>query len=61
MYSTAERAMLSSRRKDKIPNTIIREIMKGTDIIQRITQYKWRQASDVFRMNDNRWAKRLIE
>lgn len=56
-----ERAMLGITKKDRIPNTIIRQRTKVIDIIQLITQAKWRWAGHIARMTDNRWTKRLIE
>ena len=39
-----ERKMLNVKLTDRIRNTIIRQRIKGTDIIQSVTNMKWKWA-----------------
>ena len=54
-----ERAMLSIRLEDRIPNKEIRAKTKIRDIIKEIRKKKWKWAGHVIRRNDNRWSHRI--
>ena len=46
--------MLNVKLKDRIRNTIVRQITKVIDIIQYVTNTKWKWAGYIARMKDNR-------
>ena len=47
--------------KDRIRNTIIRQRTRVTDIVQYVTNRKWKCAGHIARMKDNRWTIRSTE
>ena len=49
-----ERRMLNVKLKDRIRNTTIRQRTKVTDIVQYVTNTKWKWAGHIARMKDNR-------
>lgn len=44
-----------------VPNKIVRERTKVTDVIEKIAQARWRWAGNVACLNDNRCTRRLTE
>ena len=56
-----ERKMLSVKLKDRIGNTIIRQRTRVTDIVQYVTNTKWKRAGHITQMKDNRWTVRSTE
>ena len=56
-----ESKMLNCKLKGTIRNTIIRQRTRVTDIVQYITNTKWKWAGHVARMKDNRWTIRSTE
>ena len=53
-----ERKMFYVKLNDKIRNTIIRQRTKVTNIVQYVTNTKWKGAGHIARMKDNRWTIR---
>ena len=53
--------MLNVKLKDRIRNTITRQRTRVTDIVQYITNTKWKWAGHITRMKDNRWTIRSTE
>ena len=58
---TIERRMLNVKLKDGIRNTAIRQRTRVTDIVQYVTNTKWKWAGHITRMKDNRWTIRSTE
>ena len=56
-----ERRMLNVKLEDRIPNTTIRQITRVTDIVQYVTNTKWKWTGHIARMKDNRWTIRSTE
>ena len=56
-----ERRMLNVKLKDRIRNTTIRQRTRVTDIVQHVTNTKWKWAGHIARMKDNRWTIRSTE
>ena len=56
-----ERRMLNVKLKDRIRNTTIRQRTRVTDIVQYVTNTKWKWAGHIVRMKDNRWTIRSTE
>ena len=56
-----ERKMLNVELKDRIRNTIIRQATRVTDIVQYVTNAKWKWAGHIARMNNKRWTIRSTE
>ena len=56
-----ERRMLNVKLKDKIRNSIIRQRTRVTDIVQYVTNTKWKWAGHIARRKDNRWTIRSTE
>ena len=48
--------MLNVKVKDKIRNTIIRQRTRMTDVVQYVTNAKWKWAGHIARVEDNRWT-----
>ena len=44
-----------------VPNTIIRQSTRVTNILQYVTNTKWKWAGHIARMKDNRWSTRTTE
>ena len=53
--------MLSVKLKDRASNTIIRQRTKVTDIVQYVTNKKWKWAGHIARIKYNRWIIRSTE
>ena len=53
--------MLNVKLKDRIRNTIIRQRTRMTDIVQYVTNTKWKWAGHIAPMKDNRRAIRSTE
>ena len=53
--------MLIVKLKDRIRNTIIRQRTRVTDIVQYVTNTKWKWAGHIAPMRDNRWTIRSTE
>ena len=51
-----ERRMLNVKLKYRIRNTIIRQRTRVTDIVQYVTNTKWKWAGHIARTKDNRWT-----
>ena len=51
-----ERKMLNVKLKDRIRNTITRQRTGVTDIVQYVTNTKWKWAGHIARIKDNRWT-----
>ena len=51
-----ERRMLNVKLKDRIRNTTIRQRTRVTDIVQYVTNTKWKWAGHITRLKDNRWT-----
>ena len=47
--------------KDRSPNTIIRQRTRETDIVQYVTNVKWKWTGHIAWMKDNRWTIRSTE
>ena len=56
-----ERKMLNVKLKDRIRNTTIRQRTRVTDMVQYVTNTKWKWAGHIARMKDNRWTNRNTE
>ena len=56
-----ERRTLNVKLKDRIRNTIIRQRTRVADIVQYVTNTKWKWAGHIARMKDNRWTIRSTE
>ena len=56
-----KRRMLNVKLIDRIRNTTIRQRTKVTDIVQYVTNTKWKGAGHIVRMKDNRWTIRSTE
>ena len=56
-----ERRMLNVKLKDRIRNTIIRQRTRVTDIVQCVTNTKWKLTGHIARIKDNRWTIRNTE
>ena len=56
-----EREMLDLKLQDKIPCSEIRKRTKTIDVIEYTLKQKWKWASHIARMKDNRWTKRCTE
>ena len=56
-----ERRMLNVKLKDRIRNAAIRQRTRVTDIVQYVTNTKWKWAEHIARMKDNRWTIRSTE
>ena len=52
-----ERRMLNAKLKDRIRDTIIRQRTRVTDIVQYVTNTKWKWAGHIGRMKDNRTVR----
>ena len=50
--------MLNAKLKDRIRNTIVRQRTRVTDIVQYVTNSKWKWAGHITKMKDNRWTIR---
>ena len=46
--------MLNVKLKDRVRNTTIRQRTRVTDIVQYVTNKKWKWAGHIARMKDNR-------
>ena len=55
------RRMLNVKLKDRIRNTTIRQRTRVTDIVQYVTNTKWKWAGHIARIKDSRWAIRSTE
>ena len=53
--------MLNVKLKDRIRNTIIRQRTRVTDIVQCVTNLKWKWTGHIARMKDNRYTIRRTE
>lgn len=53
--------MLGIKRTDEVPNSTIRDRTKLTDVIQRITQSKWKWAGNPGPNEEQQIDKRLLE
>ena len=53
--------MLNVKLKDRIRNTTIRQRTRVTDIVQYVTNAKWKWAGHIALMKDSRWAIRNTE
>ena len=53
--------MLNVKLNDRIRDTIIRQRTRVTDIVQYLTNTKWKWAGHIARMKDNRWTIRSTE
>ena len=53
--------MLNVKLKDRIRNTSIRQRTRLTDIVQYVTNTKWKWAEHIARVTDNRWTIRSTE
>ena len=58
---TMERRMLNVKLKDRISNTTIRQRTRVTDIVQYVTNTKWKWPGHISQMKDNRWTIRSIK
>ena len=56
-----ERRMLNVKLKDRIHNTTIRQRTRVTDIVQYVTNAKWKWAGHITRMKDNRWTITVLK
>ena len=56
-----ERRMLNVKLEDRIRDTTIRQRTRVTDIVQCVTNMKWKWAGHIARMKDNRWTIRSTE
>ena len=56
-----ERRMFNVKLKDGIRNTTIRHRTRVTDIVQYVTNTKWKWAGHISRIKDNRWTIRNTE
>ena len=56
-----ERKMLNVKLKDRLRYTIIRQRTRVTDIVQYVTNTKWKWAGHITQMKDNRWTIRSTE
>ena len=56
-----KRKMLNVKLKDRIRNTIFRQRIRVTDVVQYVTNTKWKSARHIARMKDKRWTIRSIE
>ena len=52
--------MLNVKLNDRIRHTI-RQRTRMTDIVQYVTNTKWKWAGHIARVNDNRWTIRSTE
>ena len=59
-HRAMERRRLNVKPKDRIRNTIIRQGTRVTDIVQYVTNTKWKWAGNISRMT-NRWTIRSTE
>ena len=50
--------MLNVKLKDRIRNTTIRQRTRVTDIVQNVTNTKWKWAGHIAQMKDKRWTIR---
>ena len=50
--------MLNVKLKDRLRNTVIRQRSRVTDIVQNVTNTKWKWAVHITRLKDNRWTTR---
>ena len=53
--------MLNVKLKDRIRNTIVRQRTRVTDIVQCVTNMKWKWTGHIARMKENRWTIRSTE
>ena len=56
-----ERRILNVKLKDRIRNTITRQRTRVTDIVQYVSNTKWKWAGHIARMKYNRWTIRSTE
>ena len=56
-----ERKMLYVKLKDRIHGTITKQRTRVTDIVQYVTNVKWKWAGHIARVKDNRWTIRSTE
>ena len=56
-----KREMLNIKLKDILCNIVIRQRTRVTDIVQYVTNAKWKWAGHFFRMKGNRWTIRSTE
>ena len=56
-----ERRILNVKRKDRIRNTTIRQRTRVTDVVQYVTNTKWKWAGHIAQMKDNRWTIKSTE
>ena len=56
-----ERRMFNVKLKDRIRNTTIRQRTREPDMVQCVTNTKWKWAGHIARMKDNRWTIRSTE
>ena len=56
-----ERIMLNVKQKDRIRDSTIRQRTRVTDIVQYVTNTKWKWAGHIARMKDNRRTIRSTE
>ena len=56
-----ERRMLNVKLKDRIRNTTIRQRTRVTDIVEYVTNTKWKWAGHIARVKDSRWTIRSRE
>ena len=53
--------MLNVKLKDRIRNTITRQRTRATEIVQHVTNTKWKWAGHIAQIKDNRWTIRSTE
>ena len=56
-----ERRIINVKLEDRIRNTTIRQRTRVTDIVQNVTNTKWKWAGHIARIKDNRWTIRSKE
>ena len=56
-----ERRMLNVKLEDRIRNTTFRQRTRVTEIVQYVTNTKWKWAGHIARTKDNRWNIRSSE
>ena len=55
-----ERKMRRAKLKVGIRHTMVRQRTRVTDIVQYVTNTKWKWAGHITRMKDNRWTMRRV-
>ena len=56
-----DRKMLNVKLKYRIRNTIITQRTRVNDIVQYVTNKKWKWAGRIARMKNNRWISRSTQ